>query len=97
MSEHTEQLHAVVQGRVQGVGFRVFVYEHANALDLTGWVRNLGDGSVEVLAEGTPARLASLLERLRKGPRGALVTHISDEWDNAKGEYSSFEVEPTAW
>jgi acylphosphatase len=50
-----------------------------------------------VLAEGTPARLASLLERLRKGPRGALVTHISEEWDNAKGEYSSFEVEPTAW
>lgn len=97
MSEHTEQLRAVVQGRVQGVGFRIFVYEQANALGLTGWVRNLGDGSVEVLAEGTPARLAILLERLRKGPRGALVTHISEEWDSAKGEYRSFEVEPTAW
>lgn len=97
MSEHTEQLHAVVQGRVQGVGFRIFVYEQANALGLTGWVRNLGDGSVEVLAEGTPARLAGLLERLRKGPRGALVTHVAEEWDSAKGEYNSFEVEPTAW
>lgn len=95
--ENLEQLHAVVEGRVQGVGYRIFVYEHAQTLALTGWVRNLGNGSVEVRAEGSPASLATLLERLHKGPRGALVTNVSVDWASATGEYTDFEVQPTAW
>ena len=96
METNHEQLHAVVEGRVQAVGFRVFVYEQAQALNLTGWVRNLRSGSVEVLAEGPPTNLAALLERIRKGPRGALVTNVSVEWDTAKGDFNTFEIEPTA-
>lgn len=95
--EKYEQLHAVVEGRVQGVGYRAFVYEHAHALALTGWVRNRRNGSVEVLAEGVPANLSTLLERLRKGPRGALVTDVSVEWNPAKGEFADFEIEATEW
>ena len=96
MEVSTEQLHAVVDGRVQGVGYRFFVYEQARSLRLTGWVRNLRGGSVEVLAEGAPLDLAALMERLKKGPRGALVTHVSVEWDSARGDFSTFEIEPTA-
>lgn len=91
-----EQLHAVVDGRVQGVGYRVFVYEQARSLGLTGWVRNLRGGGVEVLAEGAPLDLASLVERLKQGPRGALVTHVSVAWASAQGNFSAFEIEPTA-
>jgi acylphosphatase len=91
-----EQLRAVVDGRVQGVGYRIFVYEQARALRLTGWVRNLRSGSVEVLAEGAPLDLAALVERLKQGPRGALVTHVSLEWASATGGYTTFEIEPTA-
>ncbi len=92
-----ERLHAVVEGRVQGVGYRIFVYEAAQALDLTGWVRNLGNGSVEVLAEGEAGALAALLERLKAGPRRAVVTDIRTEWALASGEFAGFEVQPTGW
>jgi acylphosphatase len=57
-----------VTGTVQGVGFRWFVAEEAQALGLTGWVRNLDDGRVEAYAIGTPAQLDSLAARLHMGP-----------------------------
>ncbi len=70
------QLHVAVRGRVQGVGFRWFVRENARRLDLTGWVRNQADGSVEVAVDGE----AELVERLRvalgSGPAGAAVASI---------------------
>jgi acylphosphatase len=61
-------LHAIVHGRVQGVGFRYFVLSHARSLRLVGTVRNLADGSVEVYAEGERAALAHLERDLRRGP-----------------------------
>lgn len=66
-------LHVRVTGLVQGVGFRWFVRERARRLGLAGWVRNLPDGSVEVLAAGDPGQLELLRGELRKGPRGAAV------------------------
>ena len=66
-------------GRVQGVGFRWFVRRVAQDLGLTGKVRNLSDGSVEVEAAGPPERLDAFRERLRQGPPGSRVTDLKEE------------------
>lgn len=72
------RLHAVVRGRVQGVGFRWFVRETATALGLAGTVRNRADGTVEVDAEGDDAAIAELRRELVKGPRGAAVSAVDE-------------------
>lgn len=97
MSSDTEKarLHAVVDGSVQGVGFRMFVQEHAQTIGLTGWVRNTYDGRVEVTAEGPQTDLEKLLDKLRTGPRAAFVTEVKKEWQPATGEFSSFVVRRT--
>ena len=66
-------------GRVQGVGFRWFTRRAAQELGLTGRVRNLPDGRVEVEVAGTPERLDAFRERLRQGPRGSHVTGLEEE------------------
>lgn len=96
MAEHPQRLHAVIKGRVQGVGFRAFVLEQALRLHLTGWVRNTWDGNVEVLAEGERADLDTLYALLDPGPRGSLVERITPEWLDGTGEFSIFRVERTA-
>jgi acylphosphatase len=70
------RLHVVVRGRVQGVGFRWFVQESANSLDLAGWVRNTPDGSVEIEAEGNPAEVQRLRVLLDDGPSRARVESV---------------------
>ena len=70
----------LVRGRVQGVGFRWFVSRQAQVLGITGYVRNLADGSVEVLAHaGSAEELQRLEERLGQGPRGAVVESVQRE------------------
>ena len=71
-------LHALVRGRVQGVGFRWFVRERARELGVSGWVRNRSDGSVEVEAEGDVASLDELRRTLAKGPDGAHVSGVDE-------------------
>jgi acylphosphatase len=66
----------LVSGRVQGVGFRWFVVRRAGELGLTGWVRNLPDGRVEVVAAGQPAALTAMELGLAEGPRAARVDHV---------------------
>ena len=94
-SDDRARLHAIVDGSVQGVGFRMFVLDHAQALGLSGWVRNTFDGRVEVLAEGSRTRLERLLERLSRGPRAAFVSEVTQEWQLATGEFSGFTVRRT--
>lgn len=72
------QLHVLVRGRVQGVGFRWYVREVARDLGLAGWVRNRSDGTVEVAAEGEPHMLDRLRDMLREGPNGATVAAVDD-------------------
>jgi acylphosphatase len=72
------QLHVRVRGLVQGVGFRWFVRERARRLGLAGFVRNMPDGSVEVLASGDPGQLDLLRKELRRGPTGANVEAVDD-------------------
>ena len=67
----------LVSGRVQGVGYRWYVHSRASRMNLAGWVRNLDDGSVEVVAAGLEATLASLDEIIRAGPPGAHVTAVT--------------------
>ena len=66
----------VVSGRVQGVGFRYFVLRRAQALGLSGWVRNLPNGAVEVHAWGGKGEVDKLAELLGVGPRSAKVTNV---------------------
>jgi acylphosphatase len=71
-------LHVVVRGRVQGVGFRWFVRERGRALGLSGWVRNLADGSVEVAANGERRALERLRVLVGQGPPGADVSAVNE-------------------
>ena len=73
-----ERLHVLVRGRVQGVGFRWFVRERARELELSGWARNLPDGSVEIAASGAPQAISALRQLLQRGPDGARVTVVED-------------------
>lgn len=86
------RLRAVVQGRVQGVGFRYFVCELARSLQLGGFVRNTGSGDVEVLAEGERGALEALLAQIHSGPRAARVDTVHSAWLPATGEFSSFRI-----
>lgn len=90
------RLHAIVDGSVQGVGFRLYVLQQAQTLVLTGWVRNTHDGRVEVTAEGPYLKLEKLLDKLRTGPRSAFVTEVQKEWLEATGEYTTFFVTNSA-
>jgi len=86
------RLHAIVEGRVQGVGFRAFVIDVADILGVTGWVRNRWDETVEVVAEGEPAVLQKLLEALQRGPRMSFVSAVKTDWLPATGEFGDFRV-----
>lgn len=90
MSRVAADLH--VRGLVQGVGYRYFCYREATRLNLTGWVKNLSDGTVRALVEGSQDEIESLLERLKVGPFGAHVDTIEITWREPAGRYDSFEI-----
>ncbi len=81
-----------VTGRVQGVGFRYFVSETATGLGLGGWVRNLADGAVEVVAEGDSAAIGRLESALRRGPRMAYVDRVESEDVASVGGPAEFRI-----
>ena len=95
---HTMVLHFLIQGRVQGVGFRWFVHREASELNLCGWVRNTEEGDVEVVVSGDEADLAELRAILRRGPRGARVDRLVEHYLNeAEAEgLTSFRIDG-AW
>lgn len=87
-----QALHAYVDGHVQGVGFRYFVEDFAQSLALTGWVRNLYDGRVEVWAEGSREDLDRLLAALQHGPGHSMVSEVKFDWLTAKNIYQQFSI-----
>lgn len=87
-----KRIHAIVKGRVQGVGFRYFVRNAAQGLSLTGYVKNLADGNVEVLAEGSEDSIEELRMQLWKGPSFANVVDVSEEISDSKSEFVGFDV-----
>ncbi|HEX7599775.1 MAG TPA: acylphosphatase [Polyangia bacterium] len=94
-SEENRRLHAVVRGVVQGVGFRATTYDEARRLGLAGWVRNRVDGSVEVLAEGPTPKLKLFLAYLHRGPLGARVTGVVEDWSEEQGAPLPFQFKRT--
>jgi acylphosphatase len=78
--------HVVVQGRVQGVFYRVETRDRARSLGISGWVRNAPDGSVEAVFEGDRERIESLLVWCRRGPSLARVEDVRVEWSEPAGE-----------
>ncbi len=86
------RLHAVVSGIVQGVNFRYYTQREAEALGLDGWVANRWDGTVEVVAEGSRARLNELLAWLHNGPPSASVDSVQADWQEASGEFFGFRI-----
>ena len=92
MTNHTEQLHAIVQGGVQGVNFRSSTQAQGKRLGLAGWVCNRPDGTVEVLAQGPRLLLQELLQFLHHGPPMASVTSVQAEWGVAEQMLGRFDV-----
>jgi acylphosphatase len=88
----SERLHAVITGEVQGVGFRFFLIRHAEALGLSGWVRNRDDGAVELVAEGSRMDLEQLLRYAGEGPRMARVARVAADWSAAAGGLEPFDI-----
>jgi acylphosphatase len=86
------RVRAFVSGRVHGVAFRYFAQRSAASLGVTGWVRNLSDGRVEVLAEGRKESVDPFLDRLAAGPRLARVDSIDVRGEEATGEFEDFRV-----
>lgn len=86
------ELVAVVKGKVQGVRFRDYVQQAASDLALTGYVKNLPDGSVEVVAHGLPDDLKVLVEHLYEGSVLSRVDEVSLEWRTASVTYHDFSV-----
>jgi acylphosphatase len=85
-------LHIIVQGVVQGVGFRYFVYRHATNLGLNGWVRNLYTDDVEIEVEGERSLLESFIMEVKIGPRSAHVKDLKLEWQAFENKFSAFEI-----
>jgi len=85
-------LQAIVYGHVQGVLFRAFVSTRARELGLTGYVRNLSEGTVEVNAEGERNKLEKLIGYLEVGPPGARVEKVVTNWSEHTGSYFDFNI-----
>jgi acylphosphatase len=88
-----KQLHAIIAGRVQLVMYRDFTKRNARILGLTGRVKNLPDGTVEVIAEGPEAALEKLVELLRKGSLLAQVERVEQQWLPKTDLFSTFEID----
>ena len=72
----TKVLHAVITGRVQGVGYRAWISREAERLELAGWLRNRRDGSVEAVFMGDEDPVVRMLDGCWRGPRGAKVGNV---------------------
>lgn len=90
--DHDKQIHAIVRGRVQGVGFRAFTQKKAHELGLNGWVRNLRTGEVEVEAEGTQQDLEAFLLHLKKGPLFSAVEEVTVDWKVPNRQTKGFTI-----
>ncbi len=87
-----ERVNIIVRGSVQGVFYRARTKEKALELDLTGWVRNRIDGTVEIVAEGKREDLDRLVEWSRHGPKHAHVTNQEVNWQPFADEFRDFTV-----
>ena len=85
-------VHIIVKGRVQGVGFRWFVETEANRLGLTGFVKNLYSGDVEIEAEGKRGLIEILIKQLKIGNRLSHVVDLIINYHEIKNKYTNFNI-----
>jgi acylphosphatase len=92
LTAHMEEFHAIVKGRVQMVMYRDFATRAAHKLGVAGRVRNLPDGTVEVVAQGERKNLETFIARLQKGPILARVDDVRVDWKTPHMAFDSFEI-----
>ena len=88
----TQELHLFITGLVQGVSYRANAAAMAQRLGLAGWVRNLPDGRVELLAQGEEKALRSLLGWAHEGPSQARVDHVETRWEETAEPLPDFRI-----
>ncbi|NIA02992.1 MAG: acylphosphatase [Nitrospirae bacterium] len=86
------RVHLYISGKVQGVYFRENTYKKARLLKLSGWVKNLSDGRVEVVIEGTQKYVDEMISWCRIGRAPATVTEVEEIWEEPNGEFYSFDI-----
>lgn len=91
-AEGARRVHVFVSGRVQGVGFGAYAEREARMLGLEGWVKDLGDGRVEAVIEGPPAKVGDLLLKLKTGPRAAKVEKLDTKDEPPEGGFDGFQT-----
>ncbi len=84
--------HVIVHGLVQGVWFRASTREEALRIGVTGWVRNLPDGSVEAVFEGEKKKVEEIVGWCHRGPSGAQVSRVDIFWEKSRGEFPQFDI-----
>ena len=89
-----KQVHLLVSGFVQGVGYREYTKREARKIGLVGWVRNLSDGRVEILAQGSEEKLRQLIKKCERGSYLAEVKDISIEWKEPEEDFTEFKRLP---
>jgi len=88
----SKQVHLTISGLVQGVFFRASASQRARGLKLAGFVRNLSDGKVEIVAVGEEEALNKMIDWSHKGPLGAYVDHIEIQWSEPTGTFDRFQI-----
>ena len=86
------EIHCIISGSVQGVGFRDYVQRSADDLQIAGWVRNLSDGTVELVAQGSSEVLKEFVEFLNEGSLGSTVEGVAVEWHTMRDAYDDFSI-----
>jgi len=87
-----KRLQIYYSGRVQGVGFRFTVKAVAQGFELTGTVRNLPDGRVELFAEGAPSELTEFQNAIKESEVGPFIKNEEVHWEEAKNQFRGFEI-----
>ena len=88
----TTKAHLYIEGRVQGVFYRAFTRNLASKLGLNGWARNLYDGRVEALFEGSREQIEQAIKECWKGPAGSSVRNIDVRWEESSAEFKGFDI-----
>jgi len=87
-----KEIHLIVSGRVQGVLFRDYTRRKAKKLGLFGWVKNLPDGTVEIVAQGEEEHLKEFLKKIKRGSLPSKVERVNVEWREPRNTFESFEM-----
>lgn len=85
-------VHIFIAGFVQGIGFRQFIKDNADKLELTGWTKNLPDGRVEAVFNGAKEKIEEIIFECRKGPFLSEVKDIEVKWEETEEELAGFEI-----